>query len=122
MEAVERDDRPLARLDPEQLARVAAVGHRENPVGIALKQQARIEATHASLCALPTHFSGLDYLSHRVLRAAQADALVGLDQRAIDQDRVLDHRVEHLVVGHVGAGEAELLGQRLLGAQALARA
>ena len=47
MEAVERNDRPVARLDPEQLIRLAAVGHREDAGGIALEQQARVEATHA---------------------------------------------------------------------------
>ena len=46
MEAVERNDRPIARLDPEQLIRVPAVGHRENARGITLEQQARIEPTH----------------------------------------------------------------------------
>ena len=46
METVERDDRPIARLDPEQLVRVAAVGHREDACRIAMKQQARVETTH----------------------------------------------------------------------------
>ena len=46
VEAIERDDRAVARLDPEQLVGVAAVGHREDAGGIALKQQARVEATH----------------------------------------------------------------------------
>ena len=48
VEAVERKDRPVARLDPEQLGRIAAVGHREDPGGITLQQQARVEATHES--------------------------------------------------------------------------
>jgi hypothetical protein len=43
MEAVEREDRALARLDPEDLVGSAAVGHRENARGIALQQQARVE-------------------------------------------------------------------------------
>ena len=115
VEAVERDDRAVARLDPEQLVRVAAVGHREDAGGIALKQQARVERDSSPLRMLQD-------LAHLVLRAAEADAVGGFDDRALDQDRMLDHRVEHLVVGDVGAGEAELLGQRLLGAQALARA
>ena len=51
VEAVERDDRPVARLDPEQLVGIAAVGHREDARGIALKQQARVETTHSALCA-----------------------------------------------------------------------
>src|SRR4051794_21145023 len=46
VEAVERDDRALPRLDPEQLIRVTAVRHRENSRCIALQQQTRIEATH----------------------------------------------------------------------------
>src|SRR5437870_6915894 len=45
MEAVERDDRAGARLDPEQLGRIAAIGHRENPGRIALEQEARVEPT-----------------------------------------------------------------------------
>ena len=43
MEAIKRENRALARLDPEDLGGVAAVGHRENPRGIALEQQAGIE-------------------------------------------------------------------------------
>ena len=45
MELVERKDRAVAWLDPEDFAGVAAVGHRENPRGIALEEQARIEDT-----------------------------------------------------------------------------
>src|SRR6185369_4852696 len=52
VEAVERNDRALTRLNPEQLGRVAAVGHRENPAGIALEQKARIKLTHRSEYAL----------------------------------------------------------------------
>ena len=43
MEAVERKNRALARLDPEDIGGVAAVGHREYPGGIALQEQARIK-------------------------------------------------------------------------------
>jgi hypothetical protein len=49
MEAIERDNCPLTRLDPEQLARVSAIRHRENPARIALEQQAWIEVTHCIL-------------------------------------------------------------------------
>ena len=57
-----------------------------------------------------------------VLRPAEADALGRFDERTLDQDRVGDHRVEHFVVGDIGARQAELVGERLLRAQALARA
>jgi hypothetical protein len=46
MEAFERDDRAAPRLDPEQVVRIAAVGHRKDPGGIALEQQARVETNH----------------------------------------------------------------------------
>jgi hypothetical protein len=46
MEAVERDDRAVPRLDPEQLARLAAVRHREDAGRVALEEQARVEASH----------------------------------------------------------------------------
>ena len=47
MEAFERDDRAVARLDPEQLVGIPAVGHREDAGRIALEEQARVEATIA---------------------------------------------------------------------------
>ena len=37
-----------------------------------------------------------------ILRAAEAHALGGFDQRALDQDRVRDHGVENLRVAGVG--------------------
>ena len=40
----------------------------------------------------------LENLPNLVLRAAEADAFLGFDERALDQDRVLGHRVEDLVV------------------------
>ena len=46
--------------------------------------------------------NGLEYLPDHVLRSAEPDAFAGLDQRALDQDRVRHHRVEHLVVADVG--------------------
>ena len=92
---------------------VAAVGHRKDAGGIALQQQARIEPTHAG--------RKLQDFAHLVLRAAQADAFVGFDEWTVDQDRMLHHRVENRVVGDVRIGQAKLLRQRLLGAQALAR-
>src|SRR6478735_4652421 len=54
VEGIERDDRPIARFDPEQLIRVPAVRHRENARGIALKQQAWVETTHKRIMRLPT--------------------------------------------------------------------
>ena len=41
--------------------------------------------------------------------------------RALDQDRVGDHRVEDLVVGDAGAVEPELIDQRFLPPEPLAR-
>jgi hypothetical protein len=38
MEAIKRDDGPVARLDPEQLGRIAAVGHRKDAGGVTLQQ------------------------------------------------------------------------------------
>src|SRR5690348_12845132 len=46
VEAVERDDRPRARLDPEQIVSATAVGHREDAGRVALQQETRIEPTH----------------------------------------------------------------------------
>jgi hypothetical protein len=46
METVERDDRAILWLDPEQLVGFTAVGHREDARRIALKEQPRIEPTH----------------------------------------------------------------------------
>src|SRR5438105_15637191 len=61
------------------------------------------------------------YLQHHLLRAAEADTIRGFDEGAIDEDRVLHHRVEHFFVGDVRAIESELVRQRLLRAKALAR-
>ena len=49
VKALERQDRAVAWLDPEQVRGVAAVGHREDAGGITLQQQARVEATHNSI-------------------------------------------------------------------------
>jgi hypothetical protein len=46
MEPIERQDRAIARLDPEQLGGIAAVGHREDARCVTLQQETRIEATH----------------------------------------------------------------------------
>ncbi len=46
MEIRERDDRPVARLDPVKLVRFATVGHREDAAGISLQEKTRVEATH----------------------------------------------------------------------------
>src|SRR5438067_5718334 len=123
VEMVERNNRAIARLDPEQFVRLAAVGHRENARRITLEQKARIEATHGASLSSPG-LPGEDEsqnLPHLVLRAAEADSVGGFDQRALDQDRMLDHRVEHLIVGDVWASQAELASERLLCAQAFAR-
>ena len=56
----------------------------------------------------------LQDFAHPVLRPAQADAVGGFDEWTLNQDRMLDHRVENLVVGDVRAGQAELPGERLL--------
>jgi hypothetical protein len=45
-ETLDRNDRPLARLHPEYLARIAAVRHREHPDRIRAKQQVRVEHRH----------------------------------------------------------------------------
>ena len=45
-EAVERQDRPPTRLDPEHLGGVAAVGHREHPDRIGAQQQFGIDQPH----------------------------------------------------------------------------
>lgn len=45
-ELVKRKDRTRARLDPEDVVGVTAVGHRKNPAGIAAKQQAGVERRH----------------------------------------------------------------------------
>src|SRR5215217_850046 len=63
---------------------------------------------------------GSEDLAHLVLRAAEADALVGFDERALDQDRVRRHRLENNIVRGVRR-QAELSGARLLGAQAFTR-
>jgi hypothetical protein len=49
VEAIERQDRAVARLDPEQVGGLAAVGHGEDAGGITLQQQARVEATHCAI-------------------------------------------------------------------------
>jgi len=46
VEPVERNDRAVPGLNPEEIVRFAAVGHREDARRIALEQQTRIEATH----------------------------------------------------------------------------
>jgi len=117
VEFVERNDRTGPRLDPEQLGRLAAVRHGEDAGGISLQQQTRVEATHR--VGIWAGFSGLSGvgelqdLAYDVLRTAQANALVGLDQRTIDQHRMLHHRVEDFVLADVRTIEPKLLGKRL---------
>jgi hypothetical protein len=50
VELIERNDRPASRFDPENIARMAAVGHWEDAGGIASQQHPRIE----TLAHLPT--------------------------------------------------------------------
>src|SRR5690348_8382631 len=57
MEAIERNDRPVPRLDPEQFVGLAAVGHREDAGCIALKQKARVEPSHCMSLSSPA-FAG----------------------------------------------------------------
>ena len=58
----------------------------------------------------------LENVAHPVLGTAQADAFGGLDERALDQDRVRDHRIEQPVIVDVGRGQTKFGGQRLFGA------
>ena len=43
MEMIQGNDRPMARLDPEDIAGIATVGHREDARGIASKQSPWVE-------------------------------------------------------------------------------
>ena len=91
MESFQRNDRPVARLDPEDIAGVAAVGHGKDAGGIAPEQHPGIETfAHAG--------SSSQQVAHLLLRAAQAHALVGFHQRTLDQDRMFHHRIENGVV------------------------
>src|SRR5205085_8649728 len=47
MEAFERHDSAVAGFDPEKLGSIAAIGHREDAGGVTLKQESRVETTHA---------------------------------------------------------------------------
>ena len=93
------------RLDPEKLGRLAAIGHREDAGRIALKKQAWIETTHCleydRLSATCQDFRALEDFADDLLRPAEAHALFGFDERPIDEDRMLQHRVQDLVVGDV---------------------
>src|SRR5690349_16878373 len=82
--------RAIARLDPEQLGGIAAVGHREDAGGISLQQQARVETAHGlKLSSLSTaRAESSQNLAHPILRPAEANAIGGFDDRALDQDRV----------------------------------
>src|SRR5258708_21385457 len=85
MKPVERDDRAIAWLDPEQFVRVAAVGHPEDARRIALEQKARVEATHGRIMR-PSGPSALQYIPHQLLWAEQPHALSGPSQRPVDGD------------------------------------
>ena len=105
MKLVERDDGPRSRFDPEKLRRVATVRHREDAGRIALKKQAWIETTHCleydRLSATCQDFRALEDFADDLLRPAEAHALFGFDERPIDENRMLQHRVQDLVVGDV---------------------
>ena len=70
-----------------------------------------------SRIAVPSPVPTSKDVAHLFRRPAEHDALRGFDQRALDQDRVGDHRVEDRVV----ARALERLGGVLAGAQPLAR-
>jgi hypothetical protein len=55
-------------------------------------------------------------------RPAQAHALVGLHERAIDQDRVRQHRIQQRLVAHGRVAQAQLFRQGFLAAQRIAHA
>ena len=57
-------------------------------------------------------------LANRVDRPGEPGAVGGDDERALDKNRVLDHRVEQFVVA--GLGEVQLVVQRLPLADGLA--
>ena len=124
VETVQRKDGPGARLHPEQFGCIAAVGHWEDARCIALKQQPRIETSHrANMRAVdPLVRRKSENFSHPFLRPTQANAFVCFYDRAIDEDRMLDHRVENLVIGRVRSVEAKLLSQGLFRPQTIARA
>ena len=119
VEAIQRDDRPVARLDPEQLVRVAAVGHRENAGGIALEQEARVEATYGA------SYPRRDRDVRESPGPCPAGGTGGRRWSVSTIGRLIrigcSTIASRVVVGDAGPVEAELLGQRLLGAQALAR-
>ena len=48
MEGIERQNRPQAWLDPEQILGIAAVGHREDAGRIALQKEAGVEVSHGT--------------------------------------------------------------------------
>jgi len=49
MEAVEREDAALLRLNPEDVLRPPAVGHRENTDGIGAQEEIGIESRHSTM-------------------------------------------------------------------------
>jgi len=120
VKSFDRNDRPVPRLDPEQLIRIAAVRHRENARGIALEQEAGVETTHGINLPSPSANAGGGETSQdfadSFLRPAQPDAIGRFHNRSLDQDRVLDHGIEDLVVGDVRTLQSKLFGERLLGA------
>lgn len=59
MESTKRNDRPVPGLDPKQLVRLAAVGHRKNSGGIAVEQQTRVETTHKRTTMVVTGYPAL---------------------------------------------------------------
>ncbi len=63
--------------------------------------------------------AALEDFEHAILRAAQSHALVGLDQRPLDQDRIRRHRRQHAI--RIGIGKVALDGIGAAQPQALVR-
>lgn len=95
-ESVDGDNGAAAWLDPEDVGRIAAVGHREHADGISAKQQIGIDDVHPHpACAeAGGEVNRLEDFAHPLLRTTEAHAFGGLHQRPLDQDRIGDHGVE----------------------------
>src|SRR6476646_6649896 len=64
----------------------------------------------------------LEDFANLILRSAEAHSIRSLHDRALDENRMLNHGVQDLIVGDVRAVEAELFGQRLLRTEPVAGA
>src|SRR4051812_39472084 len=76
---------------------------------------------HSASAHLGNRRASLEDFAHLVLRPAKPDPLVGLDQRALDQDRVFRHRLENGGVADRSGDKVEVAGELLLRPQPLAR-